>query len=87
MTIPAGIVLFVVIWFLALLAILPLGVRTQAEDGTVVPGTPASAPADAMIRRKLAWATIVAILVWAPITALILWGGLTMRDLDFGGRI
>ena len=36
MTVFSGAVLFAVIWFLALLTILPLGVRTQGEDGHVV---------------------------------------------------
>jgi predicted secreted protein len=58
MTITAAFVLFAVLWFLALLTILPLRVRTQGEDGAVVPGTPSSAPTDADIRRKLAWATV-----------------------------
>jgi predicted secreted protein len=87
MTLFSGAVLFGVIWFLALLAILPLGVRTQGEDGRVVRGTPSSAPTEAKIRRKLAWATLLALLIWAPIAATILWSGLGIRDIDFWGRM
>jgi predicted secreted protein len=87
MTITAAFVLFAVLWFLALLTILPLRVRTQGEDGAVVPGTPSSAPTDADIRRKLAWATVVAVVLWVPIFAVIVWGGITIRDIDLWGRM
>ena len=87
MTITAAIVLFAVIWFITLLVALPIGVRTQAEEGDVTPGTPPSAPANPNMRRKLFWTTVVAVAVWAPLTAFILWGGVTIRDLDFWGRM
>lgn len=87
MNVFSGILLFLVIWFVVLLTILPMRVRTQEEDGHVVPGTPASAPVDAMMRRKLFWTTVVAVVVWAPIAAIIIWGGVSVRDFDFLGRM
>ena len=39
-----GIVIYFVIWWIVLFAVLPFGMRTQQEAGRVVPGTPASAP-------------------------------------------
>lgn len=87
MTIPAAIVLFAVVWFLVLFVILPLGVRTQGEEGSVTRGTPASAPANAMIPRKLRWTTLIALMIWGAIVGVILWSGLTIRDIDFWGRM
>lgn len=87
MNVFSGIILFLVIWFVVLLTILPMRVRTQEEDGHVVPGTPASAPVDAMMPRKLFWTTVVAVVVWAPIAAIIIWGGLSVRDFDLLGRM
>jgi predicted secreted protein len=87
MTITAAIVLYAVIWFLSLLVALPIGLRSQEEAGEVAPGTPASAPADPMIRRKMAWVTLVTTLLWAIIAATILWSGLTVRDIDFFHRM
>jgi predicted secreted protein len=87
MTITGAIVLFAVIWFLALLVALPIGVRTQAETGEITPGTPASAPADPMIGRKLFWVTAVTLALWGALCAFILWGGVTVRDLDVWGRM
>ena len=52
MTITAAFVLFAVIWFIALLVALPIGLTTQGEAGEVVPGTPASAPVDAMLQQE-----------------------------------
>lgn len=87
MTVLSALVLFVIIWFVALLVALPIGLTTQDEAGEVVPGTPGSAPVDAMIRRKVIWATLATFAVWLPVCAVILWGGLTIRDLDFFHRM
>jgi predicted secreted protein len=66
---------------------LPIGIRTQEEDGSVVPGTPASAPAHHMLGRKLFWTTVIATVLWAVICGVILWGGISVRDLDIWGRM
>ncbi|MEM8570042.1 MAG: DUF1467 family protein [Pseudomonadota bacterium] len=87
MSITAAIVLYAVIWFLSLLVALPIRVRTQGEDGEIVPGTPASAPTDPMIGKKMFWVTLVTTVMWAALTALIVWGGFTVRDIDFWGRM
>ena len=80
-------VLFAVIWFVTLLVALPIGLTTQEEAGEVVPGTPASAPVDAMIPRKLLWVTLVSLGVWGAISAVILWGGITVEDIDVFHRM
>ena len=87
MTITGAAVLFAIIWFVALLVALPIGVRTQEEEGDVAPGTPASAPVNPRVGRKMLWVTVVTVAIWAPLCAFILWGGLTVRDLDFWGRM
>ena len=45
MSIPLGVALYFLIWWVVLFAVLPFGLKTQDEDGEVVPGTPGSAPA------------------------------------------
>ena len=87
MTVTAALVLFAVIWFIALLVALPIRLTTQGEAGEIVPGTPASAPVDPMLRRKMLWVTIAAFAIWLPLCALILWGGLTVRDIDIWRRM
>jgi predicted secreted protein len=71
----------------ALLVALPIGLTTQGEAGEVVPGTPASAPVDAMLKRKVLWVTVATLLIWAGVCAFILWGGLTVEDIDFFHRM
>ena len=82
MSITAILVVFASIWFLSLLVCLPIGVRTQGEAGEQVPGTHASVPVDAMIRKKLIWATCAAFAITVPLVLVVIFGGITMRDLD-----
>ncbi|MCP5072837.1 MAG: DUF1467 family protein [Rhodobacteraceae bacterium] len=83
MSISAAIVLYAVVWFMTLFVILPLRQKSQEETGDVVPGTPASAPADPQIKRRMVIVTIVATLVWAPICAVIIGEVLTLESLGF----
>ncbi|MDG2473668.1 MAG: DUF1467 family protein, partial [Paracoccaceae bacterium] len=53
MTISAAFVLFAVIWFLTLFIILPLNIKTQNDFGTVIHGTPSSAPTNPHVKRKM----------------------------------
>ncbi len=87
MTITAALVLFVVIWFLTLFVVLPIGLATQDEAGDVAPGTPASAPANPRLRRKFAIVTAITLAIWAPLCAFIIWGGVSVHDIDIWGRM
>lgn len=87
MAITSAIVLFAVIWFMLLLIALPLRLKTQSEDGEIVPGTPASAPVDPMIGKKMIWVTVVTIILWIPLVWFILSGTLTIKDIDFFNRM
>ena len=71
MTITGAIVLFAVFWFLALYMILPLFVRSQEEAGEVEPGTSAGAPDQPMMKKKLIWTTVAAIVMWIIAYAII----------------
>ena len=53
----------------------------------MVPGTPASAPVDAMIRRKMFWVTVASLAIWAAVCAVIIWGGITVEDIDVFNRM
>lgn len=65
MSVTLAIALYFVIWWTTLFAVLPLGVRTQGEEGVIVPGTPESAPAKPRLLRIAIINTIVASLVFA----------------------
>jgi predicted secreted protein len=86
-TVTGAFVLFATIWFVLLLVALPIRITTQGEAGEVVPGTPASAPVDPMVGRKMFWVTVATLAIWAPLCAVIIWGGLTVRDIDIWHRM
>ncbi len=87
MTITAALVLYSVTWFLVFFCVLPIRFRSQAEAGSVVPGTPASAPSEENVRAKAWITTMVAIPLASVISAIILWGGITIRDIDVFHRM
>ena len=63
--------IYFVIWWLVLLAILPIGVKSQEEAGDIVPGTPESAPIKPRIAWKMGITTLVSALIFAVIYAII----------------
>jgi predicted secreted protein len=77
MTITFMLASYFVIWWTVLFAVLPFGVRTQGEAGSVVPGTPASAPAQFRLGRVALMTTVVATIVFA-----VLWAGIRLRIID-----
>jgi predicted secreted protein len=54
---------YFIIWWLTLFAVLPFGVRTQAEENDVVLGTVESAPARFRGLRVVLLTTVVAALI------------------------
>lgn len=87
MSITSGLVLFSIIWFMVFFVVLPLRLTTQGEAGEVVPGTHSSAPADPQIGRKARITTIWAVCIWAVVAGVILSGAISVRDLDYFGRM
>ena len=79
-------VLYAFIWFITLLVVLPLRLQTQGEAGSVVPGTPQSAPADVQMKRRLIVTTAAATVVWAIVAGIILSGVITAERMDFVNR-
>jgi len=71
-----AVAIYIFIWWIVLFAVLPFGVRTQEEEGHVVPGTVESAPAKPRLLRifliNTAVATVVFALVYAGISYRIL---------------
>jgi predicted secreted protein len=74
MSITLGIAIYVVIWWTVLFAVLPIGVRTQGEDGVIVPGTPASAPTAPRLLRIVVLTTVISTLLFLVPWALARYG-------------
>ncbi len=83
MSITSAIVLYCVIWAILFYLINPLWQTSQSEDGEVVPGTPASAPVDPMVRKKAIIATVIATVLFGLAYATIEFGWLTLDDISF----
>jgi len=83
MSITSAFVLYCVTWWMVFYMVNPLWQRSQHEDGHVVPGTPASAPVDPMLKKKAIVTTLVATGVFALIFSTIQFQWLTLEDVSF----
>ncbi len=63
---PGGaLALYFIVWWTTLFAVLPFGVRSQAEVGDVAQGTEPGAPSDPALLRKAGLTTLVGTAVYA----------------------
>ncbi len=85
MSITGAAVLLVVIWFMTMFVVLPIRARSQAEDGNIVPGTHAGAPANFRLWRTMGIVTLITLPIWGLVVWLILSGIVTVEDLDWMG--
>jgi len=74
MSLTLGIAIYVVLWWTVLFAVLPIGVRTQGEDGAVVPGTPESAPSAPRLVRVALVTTLISGLLFGSAWAAVRYG-------------
>ena len=77
-------VVWLIIWWLTLFIILPIGIRGQAEENDIVEGTEPGAPHNLDIKRKFIQTTIIASILWVLVCALILSG---VINWDMLGRV
>jgi predicted secreted protein len=76
--------IFFIIWWVTLFAVLPIGMKTQGEAGTVVPGTHESAPAKPRFAFVISLTTMISLLVFAAFYWFAITKGLRFDDLaDF----
>lgn len=64
MGVSGSIMTFLIVWWLVLFCVLPIGVRSQAESGDIVPGTEPGAPVTPNLWKKAKWTTGIAFVVW-----------------------
>jgi predicted secreted protein len=83
MSIVSAIVLYAVTWFMTMFIALPIGLRTQGDEGVIVEGTHAGAPANYNPRRKAIYVTFVALAIWLVIVGVIYSEVISWHDLDW----
>lgn len=87
MSITSAIVLFAVIWFMTFLIVIPIRLQTQGDLDKVVPGTQAGAPENHHLKKKAWITTAISAVIWVILFTIIVTGAITVRDLDFFGRM
>ncbi|MGR3550212.1 DUF1467 family protein [Pseudooceanicola sp.] len=87
MGITSAIVLFAVIWFMTLLCVVPIRLKTQQDMGKVTPGTQSGAPEVHHLRAKLWITTGISIVLFAIIAGVIVSGWLSVADIDLYNRM
>jgi predicted secreted protein len=65
MSFTTALAIYALIWSVVIFAILPWGVRSQAESGDVVPGSEPGAPAVPHLGQKLMWNTVLSTAIFA----------------------
>ncbi|MEQ8935954.1 MAG: DUF1467 family protein [Amphiplicatus sp.] len=79
---PAGaVVVFVIIWWTVLFAVLPWGVRGRWEsDDDGVRGAEPGAPVKPDLKKKLLWTTGITAVLWTIAEAVIISGVISFRE-------
>jgi len=67
MTWPMGIAIYFTIWWVALFAVLPFGVRSQHEEADYTQGTDPGAPVKPMLLQKALWTTAISAVLFAAL--------------------
>ena len=83
MSIASGVAIYFLIWWLVLFAVLPFGVRTQAEEGDIIEGTAHSAPMRPFILRKVLATTLVSGVIFAVLVWIYRSGIVTLDTFSF----
>ena len=83
MELPLALATYFICWWLALFMVLPFGVRTQQEEGEVVPGTVESAPSRPHIWKKLGATTLLAGVLFACVYVVVATDFITYEDIPF----
>lgn len=87
MGVAGSLMVIAIAWWLAFFAMLPFGVRTQMEDGVVVPGTEPSAPTTPNLGRKAIYAFVVALILWAALFSVIEFQLISVDDIPMPSGI
>ena len=75
MTWPIGLAIYFTVWWVALFAVLPIGVRSQHEEADYAQGTDPGAPVAPMMLKKVLLTTLVSAVVFAGIWAYMVYAG------------
>ncbi len=81
MSLTSGLAIYFILWWIVLFVVLPFGVKSQAEHGTVVPGTEPGAPENPRLLRKVLQTTVISLIVFAAFYWVKVYSGLTFEEI------
>jgi predicted secreted protein len=81
MAIGSALAIYFIIWWVTLFALLPVGLRTQADEDDITLGTTASAPARPHVGRAFLRTTIVSAVIFAAFYYLTQVAGFGLDDI------
>ena len=81
LSLTTAIAIYFILWWTVLFAILPWGIRSQQEVGTIAPGTDPGAPTIARMGKKLLWTTVISAVVFAVCAMTYSYRLVTLDDL------
>jgi predicted secreted protein len=64
MRLGTAIAIYFLIWWTVLFVTLPIGVKTQRDDGSIVEGTEPGAPIAPMLRKKAVLTTLISTVIF-----------------------
>lgn len=82
MTFFSAFAVYFVIWWVTLFAVLPFGLRTQDEEGDIVPGTTESAPSHFRPLRVIFSTSVVAAIIFAVWWFIAVYKGFGFEDFS-----
>ena len=87
MGIAGSLMVIVIVWWLVFFMLLPIGVRSQIDEGAVVPGTEPSAPTAPNLIRKAIYAFLAALAIWGAMFVTIEFKLISLDDIPLPSGI
>ncbi|MEM6666702.1 MAG: DUF1467 family protein [Pseudomonadota bacterium] len=84
MTIVSAIAIYILIWWVTLFAVLPIGVRAQHDDEDgVIQGTASSAPVTPKLGFKLGLTTAISLVIFSGLSVAYQQGMISIDSIPF----
>jgi len=77
----SAIAIYFIIWWIVLFTVLPIGVKSQVEEGDVTLGTERGAPLKHRLPRKMALTTAISLVIFAIFYVVVFVLGYSFDDL------
>jgi predicted secreted protein len=88
MTLPTGIAIYFIVWWVCLFVVLPFGVRNAHEEGVAVgEGHESGAPVAPKLLKKVIATTVLSAVVFVLIWGQMTYGWIGFADIPFLGNL